>query len=259
MKKKNLISLVVAGVLVCSMMTGCGGNTAPTSDEIPVTEASTQETEAEGTVETVEPTTEETEATTETVETTEAVADDFLSQSGLTITPCGTATVQLAIGMLDNLTDDVKDFTVETSIDSYGYGEDGVTETFVVKVPAYSEEGYTYNISAFDRYTGRSFESASFNLADGSANQTGVVIDANGKEYECSLYADVVGNEDGSSTMILEVTHPTEYDGVVFMFGQMTKTQFDAYNNIDFNSAFTIADYADVFIDGQTFFTASDK
>ena len=65
MKKKNLISLVVAGVLVCSMMTGCGGNTAPTSDEIPVTEASTQETEAKGTVETVEPTTEETEATTE--------------------------------------------------------------------------------------------------------------------------------------------------------------------------------------------------
>ena len=115
MKKKNLISLVVAGVLVCSMMTGCGGNTAPTSDEIPVAEESTQETEAEGTVETVEPTTEETEATEATTETveTEAVADNFLSQNGLAITPNGDATVQLAIGAGDDVTDDVEDVTIK--------------------------------------------------------------------------------------------------------------------------------------------------
>lgn len=257
MKKKNLISLVVAGVLVCSMMTGCGGNTAPTSDEIPVTEASTQETEAEGTVETVEPTTEETEATTETVETTEAVADDFLSQNGLAITPNGNATVQLAIGAGDAVTDDVEDVTVNVKFETYEKENGYVTDCFVVTMPV-NEEGNTYNISAFDRYTGTSFESVASNLDNGSVNQSGVVVDVDGNKYDCSLAADAQYG-DAENTIILEVTHPAKYDGVVFMFGQQTKTQMTAYNNIDFNSTFTVADYADVFIDGQAFFTVSGK
>jgi hypothetical protein len=262
MKKKNLISLVVAGVLVCSMMTGCGGNTAPTSDEIPVAEESTQETEAEGTVETVEtvePTTEETEATEATTETveTEAVADDFLSQNGLAVTPNGDATVQLAIGAGDAVTDDVEDVTVNVKFETYERENGYVTTSFVVTVPV-NEEGNTYNISAFDRYTGTSFESVASNLDNGSVNQSGVVVDVDGNKYDCSLSADAF--YDVAETMLfLSVTHPAEYDGVVFMFGPRTKTQMTAYNNIDFNSTFTVADYADVFIDGQAFFTVSGK
>lgn len=251
MKKKNLISLVVAGVLVCSMMTGCGGNTAPTSDEIPVTEASTQETEAEGAVETVEPTTEETEATTE------AVADDFLSQHGLTITPSGDVTVPLAIGSGDDVTDDVEDVTVNVKFETYEKENGYVTDCFLVTIPL-KDEGNTYNISAFDRYTGTSFESVASNLDNGSVNQSGVIVGVDGNEYDCSLVADVQYG-DTENTIILEVTHPAVYDGVVFEFGQQTKTQMTSYNNIDFNSTFTVADYADVFIDGQTFFTVSGK
>lgn len=257
MKKKNLISLVVAGVLVCSMMTGCGGNTAPTSDEIPVAEASTQETEAEGTVEAVEPTTEETEATTEAVETTEAVADDFLSQNGLTITPNGDATVQLAIGAGDDVTDDVEDVTVKTSVLTLNVKDDYVTDSFEVTFPM-TKIGNTYNISAFDRYTGTSFESVASNLDNGSVNTEGVIVTVDGKEYDCALNA-AVYEENGECTVLIEVTHPKEYDGVVFEFGQQTKTQMNVYNNINFDSTFTVADYADVFIDGQTFFTVNDK
>lgn len=87
---------------------------------------------------------------------------------------------------------------------------------------------------------------------------SGVVIGVDGTEYDCSLAADAVYDKT-ENTIYLYVTHPAEYNGVVFMFGQQTKTQMTAYNNIDFNSTFTIADYADVFIDGQTFFTVSGK
>ena len=121
-----------------------------------------------------------------------------------------------------------------------------------------TETGNTYNISAFDRYTGTSFESVASNLDNGSVNTSGVIVTVDGKEYDCALNA-AVYEENGECTVLIEVTHPAEYNGVVFEFGQQTKTQMTAYNNIDFNSTFTVADYADVFIDGQTFFTVSDK
>lgn len=255
MMKKNLISFVVAGVLVCSMMTGCGGNTAPTSNKIPVTEANTQETKVEETIGVVEPTTEATKATTEA--TTKAVADDFLSKNGLTITPSGDVTVPIAIGIDDTLTDDVEDVTVNVRFETHEKENGYVTDSFLVTFPK-KESGNTYNYTAFDRYTGTSFESVATNLDNGSVNKSGVIINVGGKEYDCSLVTDVkYGNTE--DIIIVEVTHPAEYDGVVFSFGQATKTQFIAYNNIDFNSTFTIADYADVFIDGQTFFTVSGK
>lgn len=263
--KRKVLSLLLCGLLACSTLTGCGGNDTTTGD-IPVTDASGQEVEAGGTVEITEPTTEETESVTEEtevteeVESTEEVADDFLNQNGITITPCGATTVQLALGMEEsnNLTDDVMDFTVDTSIETYGWGEDGIEEVFVAKVPAY-EDDRSYNILAFDRYTGRVFESASIELTGYDEGWKGVTINVNGKEYECQVKTYITGNDDGTWSIGYRVAHPSEYDGVVFEFGAATKTQTDIYNNIDFSAEFTIADYADVFIDGQTFFTISGK
>ena len=260
MRKKNLISLVVAGVLVCSMMTGCG-------EEVSITETTTQETEVKETVEVTKPTTEVTESSTqehkvegeiEVIEpTTEVAADDFLSKNGLTITPSGEVTVPLAIGVDDTLTNDVEDVTANVEFKTYEKENGYVTDCFLVTIPL-NEVGNTYNISAFDRYTGTSFESVASNLDNGSVNQSGVVISVDGTEYDCSLLLDS-RYDDTEKTVILEVTHPAEYDGVVFEFGQETKAQLTAYNNIDFNSTFTILDYADVFVDGQTFFTVNDK
>ena len=261
--KRKLLS----GMLICAMagmlLTGCGGNKEVTKvDEstavITETDAISQEVDEE-TVETVEPTTEETveTETTEAVEATEAVVGDFLSQNGLTITPSGTATVQLAIGAGDNVTDDVEEVTINVAFETYEKENGYVTDCFMVTMPL-KETGNTYNISAFDRYTGTSFESVASNLDEGSVNQSGVVVDVDGNAYDCALAADAVLG-DTENTIILEVTHPANYNGVVFMFGQQTKTQMTAYNNIDFSSTFTVADYADVFLEGQTFFTVSGK
>lgn len=182
---------------------------------------------------------------------------DFLSKKGLKVTPNGSVTVKLAVGAGKNLTDKVESVTVNTNIKTIKKKNGYVTDCFKVTLPL-KGTNKTYNISAFDRYTGTSFESVAANLDNGSVHQRGVIVDVNGNKYDCSISADVKHGK-VKDVIILEVTHPAEYDGVVFMFGQQTKTQMTAYNNIDFNSTFTVADYADVFIDGQTFFTVSGK
>lgn len=257
--KKKLVTCLAMCVMAGTMLAGCGDNKEVTKVDdstavITETTEPVEESTGEDTAPTDLPLDEETENTE--VET-EVVVDDFLSQNGLVITPSGDATVQLAIGAGDTLTDDVEDVTVDVKFETYEKENGYVTDCFLVTMPL-KETGNTYNISAFDRYTGTSFESVASNLDEGSVNQSGVVVGVDGSEYDCSLAADAVLG-DTENTIILEVTHPAEYDGVVFMFGQQTKTQMTAYNNIDFNSTFTVADYADVFIDGQTFFTVSGK
>ena len=239
--KKKLVTCLMMCVMAGTMLAGCGDN-----KEVTKVDDSTAVI-----TETTEPVEKSTEAETE------VVVADFLSKNGLTVTPSGDVTVPMAIGAGDTLTDDVEDVTVNVKFETYEKENGYVTDCFLVTMPL-KETGNTYNISAFDRYTGTSFESVASNLDNGSVNQSGVIVDVDGKEYDCSLAANVrYGNTE--DTIIVEITHPAEYNGVVFEFGQQTKTQMTAYNNIDFNSTFTVADYADVFIDGQTFFTVSGK
>lgn len=257
--KKKLVTCLLMCVMAGTMLAGCGDNKEVTKvDESTAVITETTETVEESTEELTEAVDLPLDEETDNAETeTEVVTADFLSQNGLTITPSGDVTVPLAIGAGDTLTDDVEDVTVNVEFETYEKENGYVTDCFVVTMPV-NEEGNTYNISAFDRYTGTSFESVASNLDNGSVNQSGVVVDVDGNEYDCSLAADAQYG-DTEDLIILEITHPAEYDGVVFMFGKQTKTQMTAYNNIDFNSTFTIADYADVFIDGQTFFTVSGK
>ncbi len=266
--KRKVLSLLLCGLLACSTLTACGGNDTTTGD-IPVTDASGQETNAGGTVEVAEPTTEETEPATEETETieevesTEEVAGDFLSQHGISIYPSDgfefDVTVPLAIGSGDTLTDDVEDVPIHVFMYSLvldnkeGYSQDVIKVTMPLK-----ETGNTFNITAFDRYTGKSFESAASNLDDGAVNQS-VIVDVDGTKYDCSHKSYTEVNDNNECIITYSVTYPSDYDGVVFGFGKATKTQADIYNNIDFSSEFTIADYPDVFIDGQTFFTISGK
>lgn len=258
MNRKLVTSLLMCAV-AGTLCTGCGENKEVTKvDESTAVITETTETVEESTEELTEAVDLPLDEETDNAETeTEVVIADFLSQHGLTITPSGDVTVPLAIGAGDTLTDDVEDVTVNVRFKTFEEENGYVTDCILVTMPL-TEAGNTYNISAFDRYTGTSFESAASNLDNGSVNQSGVVVDVDGNEYDCSLTAEAMYG-DTEDTIILDVTHPAEYDGVVFMFGQHTKTQMTAYNNIDFNSTFTIADYADVFIDGQTFFTVSGK
>ena len=86
-----------------------------------------------------------------------------------------------------------------------------------------------------------------------------VVVDVDGTQYDCALTADMNMDSNYVQHVTVTVHHPSDYNGVVFVFGGQTATQNTAYNAIDTSKTFTIADYSDVFIDGQYFFTATDK
>lgn len=253
MKKKALTGILVASMLGM-MLTGCGDNKEVTkTDETQVEITTEKESEATETV--VEETTEvATEAPVE------EVASDFLTENGLTITPNGTMTMPLAKAD----TDDMIDVPVTTSVETVASSEEGYSDTTLkVDIDAKAAAGqyYSCNVSAFDRYTGTSYESKPTSLGtnNGSMHENVVVVGVDGTQYDCALTADTNMDSNYVQHVTVTVHHPSNYDGVVFLFGGQTATQSTAYNAIDTSKTFTVADYSDVFIDGKYFFTATDK
>jgi hypothetical protein len=237
---------VVGGVL-----TGCGNEKDVTKvdDTQAVVTESTQAALEKDLEPAVPETTEEvTEAPTEEVKA------DFLAENGLTVTPNGSMTIQVAKYGSDELTD----LAVTTSVETVASSEDGYSDTTftVVADKNLDNSGVSYNISAFDRYTGTSYESelTTALIGGGSSHNDVCVFDVDGQQYDCSTDVKQNGN-----TVTVTVHHPTSYDGVVFLIGKLTATQNNAYSTVDFSKAFTVMDYKDVFVDGQYFFTATDK
>lgn len=253
MKKKALTGILVASMLGM-MLTGCGDNKEVTKTDDTKVEITTEK-ESEATETVVEETTEvATEAPVE------EVASDFLTENGLTVTPNGSMTIPLAV----KDTDDMIDVPVTTSVETVASSEEGYSDTTLkVDIDAKAAAGqyYTCNVSAFDRYTGTSYESKPTSLGtnNGSMHENVVVVDVDGTQYDCALTADMNMDSNYVQHVTVTVHHPSDYNGVVFIFGGQTATQSTAYNAIDTSKTFTIADYSDVFIDGQYFFTATDK
>lgn len=251
MKKKMLTGILAVSMLGL-VLVGCGDNKEVTKTDDTKVEITTEK-ESEATETVVEETTEvETEAPTEEVKA------DFLAENGLIVTPNGSMTATVA--QYDS--DDLIDLPITTSVETVASSEEGYSDTtFTVTadISNVASTGWSYNVTAFDRYTGTSYEGKKDSLVNGGTTHNDVVvIDVDGTQYDCSLDASQSDNGN-TSTITCTVHHPTAYDGVVFAFGKMTKTMLSAYNAVDFNSTFTVADYSDVFIDGQYFFTATDK
>lgn len=249
--KKNLILGLTVLAVVGGVLTGCGNEKDVTKvdDTQAVVTESTQAALEKDLEPAVPETTEEvTEAPTEEVKA------DFLTENGLTITPNGSMTIQVAKYGSDELTD----LAVTTSVETVASSEDGYSDTTftVVADKNLDNSGVSYNISAFDRYTGTSYESelTTALIGGGSSHNDVCVFDVDGQQYDCSTDVKQNGN-----TVTVTVHHPSSYDGVVFLIGKLTATQNNAYSAVDFSKAFTVMDYKDIFVDGQYFFTATDK
>lgn len=248
MKKKALTGILVASMLGM-MLTGCGDNKEVTkTDETQVEITTEKESEATETV--VEETTEvATEAPVE------EVASDFLTENGLTVTPNGSMTIPLAV----TGTDDTVDASVTTSVETVASSEEGYSDTTFTATMSNSSKDFTFYATAFDRYTGVDFEGkhTDFGASNGSTHQEVVVIDVDGKQYDCAYNADQ-SVSDGTTVFTMIIHHPSEYDGVVFQLGKGTKSIVDIAGAIDYSQTFKITDYAGM-TDGQYFFTATDK
>ena len=248
MKKKALTGILVASMLGM-MLTGCGDNKEVTKTDDTKVEITTEK-ESEATETVVEETTEvATEAPVE------EVASDFLAENGLTVTPNGDMTLPLAV----TDTDDVTDVSVSTSVTTVASSEEGYSDTTFTATMSNSSKDFTYYATAFDRYTGVDFEGkhTDFGASNGSTHQEVVVIDVDGKQYDCAYNADqsVSG---GTTVFTITIHHPSEYDGIVFQLGKGTKSIVDIAGAIDYSQTFKITDYAGL-LDGQYFFTATDK
>lgn len=248
MKKKALTGILVASMLGM-MLTGCGDNKEVTKTDDTKVEITTEK-ESEATETVVEETTEvATEAPVE------EVASDFLAENGLTVTPNGSMTIPLAV----TGTDDTVDVSVTTSVETVASSEEGYSDTTFTATMSNSSKDFTFYATAFDRYTGIDFEGkhTDFGASNGSTHQEVVVIDVDGKQYDCAYNADQ-SVSDGTTVFTMTIHHPSEYDGVVFQLGKGTKSIVDIAGAIDYSQTFKITDYAGM-TDGQYFFTATDK
>lgn len=248
MKKKALTGILVASMLGM-MLTGCGDNKEVTKTDDTKVEITTEK-ESEATETVVEETTEvATEAPVE------EVASDFLTENGLTVTPNGSMTIPLAV----KDTDDTVDASVTTSVETVASSEEGYSDTTFTATMSNSSKDFTFYATAFDRYTGVDFEGkhTDFGASNGSTHQEVVVIDVDGKQYDCAYNADQ-SVSDGTTVFTMTIHHPSEYDGVVFQLGKGTKSIVDIAETIDYSQTFKITDYAGM-TDGQYFFTATDK
>lgn len=245
MKKKMLTGILAVSMLGL-VLTGCGDNKEVTKTGESQVEITTEKT-----------TEKPAEVTTEA--TTEAVKADFLTENGIKITPNGSMTIPLAV--MD--TDDMVDAPIATAVKTVASSEEGYSDTiFTVDIDvAAAGKSISFNVSAFDRYTGTSFESEpeSIGIGNGSTHDEVVVVDVDGKQYDCAFTTDMSMDSNNVQHIVATIHHPSNYDGVVFSFGGMTATQQTAYFAVDPSKTFTIADYSSVFIDGQYFFTATDK
>ncbi len=250
--KKNLILALAVLAVAGSVITGCGNNKEVVkTDEsqaviTEVTEAATETiTEAE------------TEVVTEV--STEEVKSDFLAEHGLKVTPNGSMIIPVAKWDSDELVDLPVVTSVETAVSSEeGYSD--TTFTIIADISVVATTGWSYGLDFFDRYTGTvlSVTKASF-VNGGSTHDNVAVVDIDGRQYDCSYEA---GQDDngGTSTITVKVHHPSEYDGLVFVFGPLTKTQreINAETSTSEDAVVNMADNLDN-LEGQYFFTVTDK
>lgn len=212
---------IVLSLSMLSMLAGCGKEAAETSETEETEEVEVTETEAvEETEESKPEETEETET-----EATEAVPATWFEEQGLEITPQGDFDF-LSEFMGDTFEGlDVhfdSNVVITESTEGCEEGYKTVTAEFAVDFT----DTFTYGgmhlevddhpstwISAFDRYTGISFEPG--------GEENPISLDVDGETYDITCTFDWSHDYDEGAVdyCTVTVTCPVDYDGTVFYIG----------------------------------------
>lgn len=252
--RKRLPALALCFCAVAAMMmTGCGG--APQSSSLDGGAAVGRE-QAPG------------EAPEPPEAEPEQPAGDWFSRHGLTITPQGDFTFSTMAYDADN--QDMGTFPVRSNAvvtettDGVEPGYKQVTAVFTndysVIVPgSVGSRGWQ---SAFDRYTGTSFEfdAAAIDTIPGLAGQReGAVTIVNGEEsYDISV-AFESANDLPTVTHTITVTCPADYDGAVFQIGYGDAFMRERNSRIDYGARLYTIDELPYFGNGYYYFSYSDE
>lgn len=276
--KKRVINLLLAASLICGMLTGCGNNTEPVmgddgvvtlqTEEPSVVEETLSPIEASTPDSIPEPTEEPTPEPTEEPEP--EIAMDWFADQDLEITPQGDFTYS-AMAYDSNLVD-LTTFEVKANavISETTEGvEEGYKEVKLVCTQDVNaiyniegEAGVRYWTSAFDRYTGTSFEfdsSTTYTDYGELSDKQGYVTIVNGDvSYEVSIHFESINNFP-IITKSITVTCPVDYDGVVFQVGYWDSEKIDENQTIDYTARLYTIDELPAWGDGYYYFSYSNE
>lgn len=168
--------------------------------------------------------------------------EDWSAKQGITVTPQGDCLVEMggyntSTGEITgNFMADVNVEISESTVDvTDGYKK--VSAVFTIDASNCSGDGVLFWCSAFDRYTGTSFEfdSAVNTQLDGEHTaQDGFVPIQNGDEtYDVSVEFMTEG-EGTLITKTIAVTCPVDYEGVMFQLGKDSLEQMTKNAEIDY-------------------------
>lgn len=252
---RKLISLFLSVLVMAVMMIGCG---------------SVADTNMQGTEEEKKQVTETSEKEDQQpAEDSESKTEDTVSwfeSQGLTITPQGEFTyTTMSVDLDDN---DSETFDVLTKVvitettDGVEDGYKKVTAVFTEDVSASPEASYWNYISAFDRYTGTSFEfdteTAYTESEDTIAKEDFVTISNGDKSYDVSIKFEGV-NFFPDMEETVTVICPVDYDGTVFQIGYCDSKQIEEQDKIDLSERLYTIDEFPYYGEGYYYFSYNNK
>lgn len=252
---RKLISLFLSVLVMAVMMSGCG---------------SVADTNMQGTEEEKKQVTETSEKEDQQpAEDSESKTEDPISwfeSQGLTITPQGEFTyMTMSVDLDDN---DAGTFDVLTKVvitettDGVEDGYKKVTAVFTEDVSASPEASYWNYISAFDRYTGTSFEfdteTAYTESEDTVAKEDFVIISNGDKSYDVSIKFEGV-NFFPDMEETVTVICPVDYDGTVFQIGYCDSKQIEEQDKIDLSERLYTIDEFPFYGEGYYYFSYNNE
>lgn len=267
--KKRVLNLILAASLICGMLTSCGNDAEPTMGDdgvvtIQTEEPSVVETPTPTEAATPEPTEEPTPEPTE--EPTPEPVMDWFAEHGLEITPQGDFSYTTMA--ITSSREDISPFEVLGTV-SITETTDGVEDGYKkVTMTAFLDTsgkdaisgaaGHNNWVSAFDRYTGTSFEfdsTVSYITSGESSSKEGFVTIVNGDvSYDVSISFSSAWGTD-----VVTVTCPVFYNGVVFQIGYWDNERRGVNQTIDYKARLYTIDELPAWGDGYYYFSFSNE
>lgn len=192
--------------------------------------------------------------------------EGWSTKQGISVTPQGDC--QVIMGGYDAASGEITgNFTADVNV-SISESKEGVADGFKKVSAVFSidagnctGDGILFWCSAFDRYTGTSFEfdSAVNQKLDGEHTaQEGFVTIQNGNEtYDVSVKFMTEG-EGYQITKTVAVVCPVDYEGVMFQIGKDSLEQMVENSEIDYAAKLYTIDELPYYGDGYLYFTKTD-
>lgn len=192
--------------------------------------------------------------------------EDWAAKQGITVTPQGDCQVEMggydatSGEITGDFMADVNVAVSESTVDVPN-GFKKVSAVFTIDASNCSGDGILFWCSAFDRFTGTSFEfdSAVNNQLDGehTAQDGFVTIQGNDETYDVSVEFMTEG-EGTLITKTVAVTCPEDYEGVMFQLGKDSLEQMTENVKIDYAARLYTIDELPYFSGEYRYFTLTD-